>query len=201
VELTTLAVMVLLGVLLVAILQSKPLVLERLALGGLAFTGVAALGVALLRHAFSGSYEPEAGLAFVAAALAFGMLAAHFRPTPRPWKTVEDATEWLGVLLTGTDAVSNARFGSLQLITATQLGLSPVSWITLANSTGGVMNKVIDAQSICVATAATDRLGTEADIFRYVVWHSLILASIVGAIMMLQAYVWPSTLLVPQILR
>ena len=103
---------------------------------------------------------------------------------------------WLGVFLTGTDAGSNALFGSLQYITATQLGLSPVL-ITVANSTGGVMGKMIDAQSICVATAATNRLGTEADIFKLVVWHSLILASIVGAIVLLQAYVYPFTLMVP----
>jgi len=103
---------------------------------------------------------------------------------------------WLGVFLTGTDAGSNALFGSLQFITATQLGLSPVL-ITVANSTGGVMGKMIDAQSICVATAATNRLGTEADIFKWVVWHSVILASIVGLIVLLQAYVWPFTLMVP----
>jgi L-lactate transport len=104
---------------------------------------------------------------------------------------------WLGVFLTGTDAGSNALFGSLQKITALQLGLSPVL-ITVANSTGGVMGKMIDAQSICVATAATEKVGTEADIFKFVVWHSVILASIVGLIVMLQAYVWPFTLMVPR---
>lgn len=103
---------------------------------------------------------------------------------------------WLGVFLTGTDAGSNALFGSLQLITATQLSLNPVL-ITVANSTGGVMGKMIDAQSICVATAATDRIGSEADIFKWVIWHSVILASIVGLIVLLQAYVWPFTLMVP----
>src|SRR5207249_11081365 len=86
---------------------------------------------------------------------------------------------WLGVFLTGTDAASNALFGSLQKITALQLGLNPVL-IATANSTGGVMGKMIDAQSICVATAATERFGTEAKIFRFVIWHSLILAAIVG---------------------
>ena len=104
---------------------------------------------------------------------------------------------WLGVFLTGTDAGSNALFGSLQKITALQLGLSPVL-ITVANSTGGVMGKMIDAQSICVATAATDRVGTEADIFKWVVRHSIILAAIVGLIVMLQAYVYPFTLMVPR---
>ncbi len=95
---------------------------------------------------------------------------------------------WLGVFLTGTDAGSNALFGSLQFITATTLGLNPIL-ITVANSTGGVMGKMIDAQSICVATAATEKVGTEADIFKYVIWHSTALAAIVGVIVMLQAYV------------
>jgi lactate permease len=98
---------------------------------------------------------------------------------------------WLGVFLTGTDAASNALFGSLQKITALQLGLSPIL-ICTANSTGGVMGKMIDAQSICVATAATERVGTEADIFKYVIWHSLALAAIVGLLVLLQAYVPPS---------
>lgn len=104
---------------------------------------------------------------------------------------------WLGVFLTGTDAGSNALFGSLQRITALQLGLSPIL-ITVANSTGGVMGKMIDAQSICVATAATDRVGSEADIFKWVVRHSVILAAIVGIIVMLQAYVPPFTSMVPR---
>src|SRR6185295_3048903 len=104
---------------------------------------------------------------------------------------------WLGVFLTGTDAASNALFGSLQKITALQLHLNPIL-ITVANSTGGVMGKMIDAQSICVATAATERIGTEADIFKFVVRHSIILASIVGLIVMLQAYVFPFPLMVPR---
>jgi lactate permease len=114
---------------------------------------------------------------------------------------------WLGVFLTGTDAGSNALFGSLQKITATRLetvntfplletGQSQVL-ICTANSTGGVMGKMIDAQSIVVATAATNQVGREADIFKAVLWHSIILAAVVGAITMLQAYVWPFTRLVP----
>lgn len=95
---------------------------------------------------------------------------------------------WLGVFLTGTDAGSNALFGSLQKISAIQLGLSPIL-ICVANSTGGVMGKMIDAQSICVATAATNKVGTEADIFKWVLWHSIALASIVGTLVMLQSYV------------
>ena len=95
---------------------------------------------------------------------------------------------WLGVFLTGTDAGSNALFGSLQKITAMQLGLNPIL-ICTANSTGGVMGKMIDAQSICVATAATEKIGTEPEIFRFVLWHSVVLAAIVGGIVLLQAYV------------
>jgi lactate permease len=104
---------------------------------------------------------------------------------------------WLGVFLTGTDAASNALFGSLQKITALQLGLNPVL-IATANSTGGVMGKMIDAQSICVATAATERFGTEAKIFRFVIWHSVVLAALVGALVLLQAYVPPFTAMVPR---
>jgi lactate permease len=117
---------------------------------------------------------------------------------------------WLGVFLTGTDAGSNALFGSLQKITATQvwgrlkagafrhLGLGQAQvLICTSNSTGGVMGKMIDAQSICVATAATHQLGKEADIFKAVVWHSIALAVLVGLITLLQAYVPPLTSLVP----
>jgi L-lactate transport len=114
---------------------------------------------------------------------------------------------WLGVFLTGTDAGSNALFGSLQKITAQQvfstgvfhhLDLSQAQvLLCTANSTGGVMGKMIDAQSICVATAATNQLGKEADIFKAVVWHSVVLAVIVGLITLVQAYVPPFTLLVP----
>jgi len=103
---------------------------------------------------------------------------------------------WLGVFLTGTDAGSNALFGSLQKITALQLGLSPVL-ICVANSSGGVMGKMIDAQSICVATAATEKIGTEADIFKAVLRHSVVLAALIGLLVLLQAYVYPFTLMVP----
>jgi L-lactate transport len=115
---------------------------------------------------------------------------------------------WLGVFLTGTDAGSNALFGSLQKITATEVHRAGVFahldvsqaqvLLSTANSTGGVMGKMIDAQSIVVATAATNQLGREADIFKAVVWHSIILASLVGLITLLQAYVYPFTLLVPR---
>jgi lactate permease len=97
---------------------------------------------------------------------------------------------WLGVALTGSDTSSNVLFGSLQKITAQQLGLNPIL-ITTANSTGGVMGKMIDAQSIVVATAATNQLGQEGRILRFVFWHSVALAVIMGIIVMLQAYVFP----------
>jgi lactate permease len=97
---------------------------------------------------------------------------------------------WLGVALTGSDTSSNVLFGSLQKITAQQLGLSPVL-ICAANSTGGVMGKMIDAQSIVVATAATNQLGQEGKILRFVFWHSIALAALMGIIVMLQAYVFP----------
>ncbi len=97
---------------------------------------------------------------------------------------------WLGVALTGSDTSSNALFGSLQRITAQQLGLDPVL-MTAANSAGGVMGKMVDAQSICVATAATNQVGNEGMIFRFVVWHSIALGSIVGLIVMFYAYVAP----------
>jgi lactate permease len=97
---------------------------------------------------------------------------------------------WLGVALTGSDTSSNVLFGSLQKITAQQLGLDPVL-ITTANSTGGVMGKMIDAQSIVVSTAATNQHGQEGRILRFVFWHSIALATIMGIIVMLQAYVFP----------
>jgi len=97
---------------------------------------------------------------------------------------------WLGVALTGSDTSSNALFGSLQRITAEQLHLDPVL-MTAANSAGGVMGKMVDAQSICVATAATNQLGNEGMIFRFVFWHSVALGAIVGVIVMFYAYVFP----------
>ena len=141
------------------------------------------------------------GVAFAATGLAYPFFAAILG--------------WLGVFLTGTDAGSNALFGSLQKITATEIynqgaftalgqGVTPAEalgkaqvLICTANSTGGVMGKMIDAQSICVATAATHQLGKEADIFKAVIWHSIILASVVGLITLLQAYVPPFTQMVP----
>ncbi|MGQ9801156.1 MAG: L-lactate permease [Candidatus Saccharicenans sp.] len=97
---------------------------------------------------------------------------------------------WLGVALTGSDTSSNVLFGSLQKITAGQLGLSPVL-MAAANSSGGVMGKMIDAQSIVVASTATRWYGHEGHILRYVFWHSLILTALVALLVFLQAYVYP----------
>jgi len=97
---------------------------------------------------------------------------------------------WLGVALTGSDTSANVLFGGLQKITAQQLGLNPVL-ITTANSTGGVMGKMIAAQTIVVATAATHQQGEEGALLRSVFWHSLALAAIMGLIVLAQAYLVP----------
>jgi lactate permease len=102
---------------------------------------------------------------------------------------------WLGVALTGSDTSSNVLFGGLQKVSAEQLGLSPVL-MAAANSSGGVMGKMIDAQSIVVASTATQWYGHEGDILRYVFFHSLALAALMGLLIMAQAYVWPFTALV-----
>jgi lactate permease len=99
------------------------------------------------------------------------------------------------VALTGSDTASNVLFGSLQTITAQKTGLSPVL-MAAANSSGGVMGKMVDAQSIVVASTATNWYGHEGKILRYVFWHSLALASLVGILVFLQAYVPPFTSMV-----
>ena len=96
---------------------------------------------------------------------------------------------WLGVALTGSDTSSNALFGSLQRITAQQLHLNEIL-IVATNSTGGVMGKMIDAQSIVVASTATNWFGHEGSILRFVFFHSIALACLVGILVMLQAYVF-----------
>jgi lactate permease len=102
---------------------------------------------------------------------------------------------WMGVAVTGSDTSSNVLFGSLQKITAQQVGVSPVL-MAAANTTGGVMGKMIDAQSIVVASTATQWYGHEGDILRYVFLHSLALAALVGAFIFMMAYVYPFTQLV-----
>ena len=104
---------------------------------------------------------------------------------------------WLGVALTGSDTASNVLFGSLQKISAQQTGISSVLMAS-ANSAGGVMGKMIDAQSIVVASTATEWYGHEGEILRYVFWHSIALACLVGLVVFLQAYVPPFTRLVGQ---
>ena len=96
---------------------------------------------------------------------------------------------WLGVALTGSDTASNVLFGGLQRVSSEQLGLSPIL-MGAANSSGGVMGKMIDAQSNVVASTATGWFGHEGDILRYVFWHSIALACLVGILVMLQAYVF-----------
>ena len=110
---------------------------------------------------------------------------------------------WLGVALTGSDTSSNALFGSLQKITAEGLvrrGLLPLTengavvLLATANSTGGVMGKMIDAQSIVVSAAATGQPGQEGSILRFVFWHSLLLAVLMGLLVLVQAYLWTAVI-------
>ena len=102
---------------------------------------------------------------------------------------------WLGVALTGSDTASNVLFGSLQRITAEQTGISPIL-MGAANSAGGVMGKMVDAQSIVVASTATNWYGHEGSILRYVFFHSILLAALMGLLVFLQAMVWPFTRMV-----
>ncbi|MGX9379819.1 L-lactate permease [Pseudomonas sp. JQ36] len=102
---------------------------------------------------------------------------------------------WLGVALTGSDTASNVLFGGLQRVTSEQLGISPVL-MAAANSSGGVMGKMVDAQSIVVASTATRWYGHEGEILRYVFFHSIVLAILVGGLVTLQAYVAPFTYMV-----
>ena len=123
-----------------------------------------------------GGLDATMGLAFAST----GVLFPFFSPL----------LGWFGVALTGSDTSSNILFGNLQQITAQKLGISPIL-AAAANSSGGVMGKMIDAQSIVVAGVATDQAGEEGSILRYVFFHSLVLASLVGVEVMLQAYVFP----------
>jgi lactate permease len=138
------------------------------------FTIAAMLAIAFVTQ-FSG-IDVTLGLAFTHTGVLYPFFAAMLG--------------WLGVALTGSDTSSNALFGNLQRITAEKLGLSPIL-ICAANSTGGVMGKMIDAQSIVVASAATQQHGQEGQILRFVFLHSVVLASLVGLLTLLQAYVFP----------
>jgi lactate permease len=105
---------------------------------------------------------------------------------------------WLGVALTGSDTSSNVLFGNLQKITAKKLGLNPIL-MAAANTTGGVMGKMIDAQSIVVAAAATGEGGREGELLRAVLWHSVILALIVGVIVWVYAHLTPWVVVTPHV--
>ena len=141
----------------------------------------------------------------IAAMLAVGMLTRYsgldatmglaFAKTGHFYPFFGTMLGWLGVALTGSDTSSNVLFGSLQKISAQQVGVSPIL-MAAANSTGGVMGKMIDAQSIVVASTATQWYGHEGDILRYVFLHSLVLAALVGICVYLFAYVSPFTQLV-----
>ena len=102
---------------------------------------------------------------------------------------------WLGVALTGSDTASNVLFGGLQRTTAEQLGISPIL-MAAANSSGGVMGKMIDAQSIVVSSTATHWYGHEGEILRYVFFHSIALCTLMGFFITAQAYLWPFTAMV-----
>jgi lactate permease len=130
-------------------------------------------------------------------------LGIAFTHTGRVYPLFAALLGWLGVALTGSDTSSNALFGSLQTITADRLvdagvlGLeSSQARVLLAasNSTGGVMGKMIDAQSIVVAAAATQQHGQEGAILRFVFWHSLVLAVLMGLLVLFQAYVWTASI-------
>jgi lactate permease len=134
---------------------------------------------AMLALAFTSRYaglDSTLGLAFANT----GALFPFFSPV----------LGWLGVALTGSDTASNVLFGNLQQVTAHQLGLSPIL-AAAANSTGGVMGKMLDAQSIVVAGVATGQSGQEGRILRAVFWHSLALVTLVGVLVLLEAYCFP----------
>lgn len=114
------------------------------------------------------------------------ILGLAFAQTGRAYPYFGTMLGWLGVALTGSDTSSNVLFGSLQVLTATQVGVSTVL-MAAANSAGGVMGKMIDAQSIVVAGAATGFVGHEGLILRRIFWHSIVLASLVGLWVMMLA--------------
>ena len=123
------------------------------------------------------------------------ILGLAFTKTGSAYPFFASMLGWLGVFLTGSDTSSNAMFGGLQKITAEQLGLNPVLIVT-ANSTGGVMGKMIDAQSIVVATVACyenhqEGMAAVGPIFRAVIWHSIALAVLLSGLVWAQAYIFP----------
>jgi lactate permease len=150
-------------------------------------------------------YKVRLSLLTIAAMMAIGFMTRYsgldatmglaFARTKMLYPFFGTLLGWMGVALTGSDTASNVLFGSLQTISATQVGISP-TLMAAANSCGGVMGKMIDAQSIVVASTATEWYGHEGDILRYVFFHSIALASLVGLLVFLQAYVFPLTKMV-----
>ncbi|QQX87766.1 lactate permease LctP family transporter [Cupriavidus necator] len=162
---------------------SQPL--QRMKIPVLVIAQVLGLGF-LTRYAGT---DAVLGLAFTGAGPMYPFFAAYLG--------------WLGVFLTGSDTASNALFGSLQRITAEQLNLNPIL-IVATNSTGGVMGKMIDAQSIMVACAACydepeERSHALGPIFRTIFWHSIAGAAVIGLIALLQAYVFPGIIPIPPV--
>ncbi|HET7825523.1 MAG TPA: L-lactate permease [Anaeromyxobacter sp.] len=155
----------------------RPLELARTYLGTLRRVRYSLLTIAaMLALGFTTRYsgsDSTMGLAFAST----GVLFPFFSPL----------LGWLGVALTGSDTSSNVLFGNLQVVSAQQIGMNPVL-AAASNSSGGVMGKMIDAQSIVVASVATKMDGREGDILRYVFWHSLALACLVGVVVLAQAY-------------
>ena len=158
----------------------KPIVLARIFARTLWRVRISLLTItAMLALGFVtrfGGLDSTMGLAFAAT----GKLFPFFSPL----------LGWLGVALTGSDTSSNVLFGNLQQVTARQLGVRPLL-AAAANSSGGVMGKMIDAQSIVVAGVATGQQGHEGAILRDVFFHSLALAVLVGLLVLLQAYAFP----------
>lgn len=201
------------------VLRAPPLVPKPTAeaavysLNYLSATGTALLLTAILSGLFLGlSFKQLVGvylrtinrvrfsLLTIAAMLALGFTTRYcgsdstmglaFASTGRLFPFFSAMLGWLGVALTGSDTSSNVLFGNLQKVSAQQLGISPI--LTAAtNSSGGVMGKMIDAQSIVVAGVATGQQGEEGKILRFVFFHSLALAILVGILVYLQAYVFP----------
>jgi lactate permease len=159
-----------------AYLRLRPGEVGRILLGTLNRVKFSLLTIAaMLAIAYTTRFaglDASMGLAFAST----GALFAFFSPL----------LGWLGVALTGSDTSSNALFGNLQQITAQQAGLSPIL-TTAANSSGGVMAKMIDAQSIVVAGAATGQQGNEGEILRYGFWHAVALGCLMGVLVFLQS--------------
>jgi lactate permease len=158
-------------------LKISPLNLAKIYLGTLKRVRYSLLTIAaMLALGFTTRYsgsDSTMGLAFAST----GFLFPFFSPL----------LGWLGVALTGSDTSSNVLFGNLQVVSAQQIGMNPIL-AAAANSSGGVMGKMIDAQSIVVASVATGQDGKEGEILKYVFWHSLALACLVGVVVFAQAY-------------